>query len=155
MVLQFTPDLSLGKGLFMNVSPDLQSCLLCDDVRQERNGKFILIGLFDALWGPNFPLKYPRLCMVTRWCSGEGEFIQSSRILKPDRSSVLLQGKDIPVRLKDDLHTATNVEFFMNVSFDEPGVYWIEVNLDQGLKLTYPLRIGQVAPKNPPGQTPE
>jgi len=27
--------------------PDLQSSLICDDVRQERNGKFMLIGLFD------------------------------------------------------------------------------------------------------------
>ncbi len=29
--------------------PDLQSSLICDDVRQERNGKFMLIGLFDAI----------------------------------------------------------------------------------------------------------
>lgn len=133
----------------MNVLPDLQSCLLCDDVRQERNGKFILIGLFDALWGAKLPLHYPRLCMVTRWCSGEGEFVQSSRILKPDRHDVLVQGKDIPVRLKDDLHTATNVEMFMNVNFQTEGVYWIEVHLDGSLKLTYPLRIGLAQPKPP------
>ena len=33
----------------MAMIPDLQSTLLCDDVRQERTGKFILIGLFDSL----------------------------------------------------------------------------------------------------------
>ena len=26
--------------------PDLQASLLCDDVRQENNGKFMLIGIF-------------------------------------------------------------------------------------------------------------
>jgi hypothetical protein len=90
--------------------------------------------------------------MVTRWCSGEGEFTQNSRILKPDRQTVLVHGKDIPVRLKDDLHTATNVEMYMNVSFEEAGVYWIEVNIDGGLKLSYPLRIGVATPQPP--QTP-
>lgn len=135
----------------MHISPDVQSCLLCDDVRREHNGKFILIGLFDALGVPEFPVKYPRISMVTRWCSGDGEFIQSSRILNPDRTTALVQGKDIPVRLKDELHTATNVEYFMNVEFKAPGVYWVEVSLDGGLKLTYPLRLGQIKlPEQPP-----
>lgn len=136
----------------MNISPDLQSCVLCDDVRREQNGKFILIGLFDALGVPKLPVTYPRVCLTTRWCSGQGEFIQSSRILKPDRATVLLEGKEIPVRLKDDLHTATNVEFFMNVKFEEAGVYWVEIKLDDRLRLTFPLRVAQIQPPqtNPP-----
>lgn len=127
----------------MNVQPDLQSSLLCDDVRQERNGKFILIGLFDAVASPNFPLRYPRLCTVNRWCSGEGSFTQTTKVLKPDRATVLLQGKPIPVTLKDEFATATNVEFFLNVEFDAPGTYWIEVYLEDRLRLSYPLRVAQ------------
>lgn len=134
----------------MDLSPDLQSCLLCDDVRREHNGKFILIGLFDSLGVPNLPITYPRLCLTTRWCSGQGDFIQSSRILKPDRATPLVEGKQIPVRLKDELHTATNVEFFLNVKFEEAGVFWVEVNLDDRLKLSYPLRVTQIqAPPSP------
>lgn len=131
----------------MNLSPDLQSCLLCDDVRREHNGKFILIGLFDALAVPEFPMTYPRMCMVTRWCSGEGEYTQYTRILKPDRNTLLLEGKLIPVRLKDELHTTTNVEFFLNVKFEEVGIYWVEVSLGQNLKLSYPLRVAQIQKK--------
>lgn len=140
----------------MNVQPDLQSSLLCDDVRQERNGKFILIGLFDAVASPNFPLRYPRLCTVNRWCSGEGEFMQTTKVLKPDRQSVLLQGKTIPVRLKDEFATATNVELFLNVEFDQPGTYWIEIYLEDRLRLSYPLRVAQVQQQNPnqPPQSP-
>ena len=33
--------------------PDLQTSLICDDVRQERNGKFILIGIFDVIGRSN------------------------------------------------------------------------------------------------------
>ena len=133
--------------------PDLQSSILCDDVRQERNGKFILIGLFDAIGAPVFPMRYPRLFMVTRWCSGEGEFSQRTRILKPDESSVLTEGKDIPVRLPGPEATATNVEVFLNVAFEAEGTHWIEVLLDGDLKLRYPLRVNKVQP--PPGMNPE
>jgi len=140
--------------------PDLQSSILCDDVRQERNGKFILIGLFDAIGIPKFPVIYPRLFMVTRWCSGEGEFKQRTRILKPDQSTLLIEGKDIPVRLPNPEATATSVEAFMNVNFQEPGTYWIEILLDGDLKVRYPLRVNQVQPppqqqQQPPPATPE
>lgn len=131
--------------------PDLQSSILCDDVRQERNGKFILIGLFDAIASQRMPVKYPRLFMVTRWCSGEGEFQQRTRILKPDLSTMLVEGKPIPVRLPSSEATATNVEVFMNVSFEEEGTHWVEVSLDGDLKIRYPLRVGRITAKRPSG----
>lgn len=132
------------------MQPDLQSAILCDDVRQERNGKFMLIGLFDAIMIPQLPVRYPRLFMVTRWCSGEGEFIQNSRILKPDMSTSLVEGQKIPVRLPNPEATATNVEVFLNVEFQNEGTHWIEILLDGDLKIRYPLRVSIV--KQPPGQ---
>ena len=135
--------------------PDLQSSILCDDVRQERNGKFILIGLFDAIAAQRMPVQYPRLFMVTRWCSGEGEFRQRTRILKPDQSTVLVEGKNIPVRLPTSEATATNVEAFMNVAFEEEGTHWIEVLLDDDLKIRYPLRVGKAAPRSSGGRADE
>ena len=131
--------------------PDLQSSILCDDVRQERNGKFMLIGLFDAIAAPSFPVRYPRLFMVTRWCSGEGEFTQRTRILKPDQMSVLIEGKDIPVKLPTSEATATNVEAFLNVAFEEEGSHWIEIILDGDLKIRYPLRVSKVQQQQGPG----
>lgn len=129
------------------IIPDLQSSLLCDDVRQERNGKFMLIGLFDAIAVKQLPVTYPRLFTVTRWCSGLGEFTQRTRILKPDMNSVLVQGKDIPVKLLHAEGSATNVELFLNVNFEEPGTYWVETSLDDRLKMRYPLRVGLIQVK--------
>ena len=51
--------------------PDLQMSVLCDDVRQERSGKFILIGLFAVIGLPAFPALFPRICIVNRWCCGQ------------------------------------------------------------------------------------
>ncbi|MFH0908843.1 MAG: hypothetical protein V1929_08780 [bacterium] len=134
------------------ITPDIQSSILCDDVRQERNGKFILIGLFDAIVVQSLPVRYPRLFMVTRWCSGEGEFKQRTRILKPDQSTVLVEGQNIPVRLPSPEATATNVEVFLNVEFQIEGAHWVEVLLDNDLSVRYPLRVG-IAPKQT-GQPP-
>ncbi len=131
------------------IPPDLQACLLCDDVRQERNGKFILIGLFDTIGTPQFPLVYPRLCIVSRWCSGEGNFFQHSVILAPDQRTKVIEGKPIPIRLPSPEATATNVEFFMNVAFKEEGTHWIEVLLNDDLKLRFPLRVNQIHPAGP------
>ena len=130
--------------------PDLQSSLMCDDVRQERNGKFILIGLFDAIGAHQFPLVFPRICMVTRWCSGEGEFNQRTRILKPDQNSTLVEGQSIPVRLPNTEATATNVEVYMNVEFHEAGTHWVEILIDGDLKIRYPLRVSVAKPGSPP-----
>lgn len=130
--------------------PDLQSALLCDDVRQEKSGKFILIGLFDSLGAPQFPFRQPRLFIVSRWCSGEGEFLQRTRIVAPDLQTVVAESRPIPVRLADPEASATNVELFMNVEFATPGTHWIEVLLGDDLKIRFPLRVLKVRRPAPP-----
>ncbi|NQT94378.1 MAG: hypothetical protein HQ559_16600 [Lentisphaerae bacterium] len=131
-----------------DIAPDLQSSLLCDDVRQERNGKFILIGLFDALAVPSFPTLFHKLCLENRWCCGQGEFKQRSRLLTPD-DTVLIEGKEIVVSLQDTGATATSVEYFLRVKLETAGVYWVEIILDGDLKLRYPLRAVTARPAKP------
>ena len=130
--------------------PDLQASLLCDDVRQERNGKFILIGLFDGIGMPAFPAVFQRICIVNRWCCGEGQFKEKTRIMDPQNARPIAEGRDIIVQLPNNEATATNVEFFINVTFPVQGVYWIEILLDGHMRLRYPLRAGIVKP--PPAQ---
>ena len=133
--------------------PDLQSSLLCDDDRQERNGKFILIGLFDAIGMPAFPVVFQRLCLVNRWCCGEGEFQQRSRIFGPDGTTLVVEGGAVKVVLPDAEATATSVEFFLNVRFETEGAYWVEIMLDSALKLRYPLKARRVSGKQPPRES--
>lgn len=127
-----------------NLSPDLQSSLLCDDVRQELNGKFILIGLFEGIAVPAYPAVFQRICLVNRWCCGRGVFKQKSRIIKPDGTTPMAEGKEVDIHLKDEIFTATSVEFFMNVKFDAPGTYWVEVLLDGDIRIRYPLKAGVI-----------
>lgn len=125
----------------MVIVPDLQASLLCDDVRQERNGKFILIGIFEGMVVSSFPATLGRLCLVNRWCSGDGEFQQQTRIIGSDGRTPLVEGRLVPIKLANVHHVATSVEFFVNLKIPSEGSYWVEIMLEQQLKLRYPLHI--------------
>ena len=122
------------------MEPDLQSSLICDDVRQEVNGKFMLIGLFDSITVGKLPEVIPRICIVNRWCCGQGEFMQRSRIVHAS-GEVAIEGRNVPVKLQVSESTVSSIEFFMNVRFASDGVYWVEVLLNDDLRLRYPIRV--------------
>jgi len=58
------------------------------------------------------------------------------------------------VRLPSSEATATNVEVFLNVAFEEVGTHWIEILIDGQMKVRYPLRVTQPHPQPQP-QDPE
>ena len=123
------------------MQPDLQASLLCDDVRQEQNGKFILIGLFDGITIQKLPVAIMRMCIVNRWCAGSGIFHQQTRILAPDGITEVLKGREVEIKLSSEEQTATSVEVFVNPQFKSEGTHWIEVLLDGNLKMRYPFAI--------------
>ncbi len=131
--------------------PDLQASLLCDDVRQERNGKFLLIGLFDGLAVREFPARFQKICVVNRWCCGEGDFRQRTRLLAPD-GEVVAEGREVAIHLENTLQTATNVEIFMNIPIKTEGSYWVEILLGSELKMRYPLAIRPLPQRAPDAQ---
>lgn len=126
----------------MNISPDLQASILCDDVRQERNGKFLLIGIFEHLVvGGDLPTHAPRFALFNRWCAGSGTYEQQTRILGPDGLTKIIEGRPIEIKLENETSTATTVEIFVGLKITLPGVYWVEIYLDHALKVRYPFSI--------------
>ena len=125
-----------------SIPPDLQASLICDDVRREHTGKFMLIGLFDAIAARTFPVTHPRLFVVNRWCGGLGEYEQRTRIYRPDQVTLVAETRPMRFRLPSTDANVTNVECFINLKFDEPGTYWVETLLSGDLKMRYPLRVG-------------
>ena len=137
--------------------PDLQASLLCDEVRQERNGKFMLIGIFDGLAQADGNPVCPRICLVNRWCAGTGSFTQKSRIMAPDGTTVVSEGQPVKIQLSNDQQVATTVEVFLNLAFHQEGTHWVEILLDQQLRMRYPLhvrRLRQGRPKPTEGAGP-
>ncbi len=142
------------------ILPDLQCSLVCEEVRQEANGNLFLIGVVNFLRVPQLPIVAGRLCIFNRWTAGIGQFSESIRLIAPDQTTVVTKG-ELKFELRDPSHSATGVMVFGQVKFDVAGTYFIEVLVDDVMKLRYPLAvIHQPAPNQPaqagaPGQTPK
>ncbi len=135
------------------ILPDLQSSLLCEEVRQEANGNFFLIGVINLLRVPQLPAVAGRLCIFNRWTAGIGQFIENVRIIAPDQTTVLRKG-EMKFELRDPALSATGVMVFGQVEFKVAGTYYIEVLVDDVMKLRYPVPVVLVPPPNQNPQSP-
>ena len=127
------------------ILPDLQASLLCEEVRQEANGNFFLIGVVNFIRVPQLPVVAGRLCVFNRWTAGLGQFTENIRLVAPDQTTVLRKG-EMKFELRDPALHATNVMVFGNIEFKAAGNYFVEVMVDDVMKLRYPLTIHIVQP---------
>ncbi len=130
------------------ILPDLQCSLMCEEVRQEANGNLFLIGVVNLIRVPQLPIVAGRLCIFNRWTAGLGQFTESTRFIAPDQTTVL--GKaEMKFELRDPSVSASNVMFYQQVKFDTAGTYYIEVLVDDVMKLRYPVIVIHTPPPEP------
>ena len=136
------------------ILPDLQCSLLCEDVRQESSGNFIIIGVIGLIRVPKVPITALKLCIFNRWAAGVGSFTESVRLIAPDQTTEVRKS-EVKFALRDASSHATNVSLFGQVEFKEAGTYYVEVVVDEVLKLRFPLVVAIAPQKNKQGpQTP-
>lgn len=136
------------------ILPDLQCSLLCEEVRQEATGNFILIGVIDLVRVPQLPVTAFKLSVFNRWTAGVGVFTESVRFIAPDQTTVLRKS-EVKFQMKDPSMNATTVSLFGNVEFATPGSYFIEVLVDDVMKIRYPVNLLLVQPPNQGGAAPQ
>lgn len=135
------------------ILPDLQCSLLCEDVKQESNGNFILIGIIGLVRVPQLPITAFKLCVFDRWVAGIGQFTEVVRLIAPDGNTVLRQNS-VKFQLADPVQAMTTVSVMANVEFKEAGVYTIEVLVDDVMKLRFPIPV-VLAQQPPQGAAPQ
>ena len=136
------------------ILPDLQSSLLCEDVRQETSGNFIVIGIIGYVNVPQLPVTAFKLCVFNRWTAGIGTFTETVRMIAPDGTTVQRQSQ-VKFQLQDPTHNATNVTLFGQVKFEQQGTYFMEVLVDDVMKLRFPIPVRVVTAPAQPGQAPQ
>lgn len=134
------------------ILPDLQCSLLCEDIRQEVTGNFILVGVLNFLRVPQLPVVALKLSLFNRWTAGIGQFTETVRLIAPDQTTVLRKG-EVKFTLQDAALHATNVTLFGQVEFKLAGTYYVEVLVDDVMKLRYPVPV-ILAPPNQPQAPP-
>ncbi len=130
------------------ILPDLQCSLMCEEVRQEISGNFILLGIIAYVRVPQLPITALKLCVFDRWTAGLGQFTETVRLIGPDE--VVMRQSQVRFTLQDATHNATNVTLFTQVEFKVAGTYYVEVLVDDVMKLRFPIPVIHV--QNPPGQ---
>ena len=125
------------------ILPDLQCSLVCEEVRQEANGNLFLIGVVNVIRVPQMPIVAGRICIFNRWTAGIGQFNENTRLIAPDQTTVVSKGER-KFELKDPSHSATGVMVFGNVKFETAGTYFIEVMVEDVMKIRYPLVVVHV-----------
>jgi hypothetical protein len=137
------------------ILPDLQCSLLCEEIRQEVTGNFFLIGVINFIRVPQLPVVALKLSVFNRWTAGVGQFTETVRFMAPDQTTALRKG-EVKFSLQDAALHATNVTVFAQVEFKVPGTYYMEVLVDDVMKLRYPVPVlvtpppAQTAPPPPP-----
>jgi len=126
------------------ILPDLQ-CF-----RQEANGNLILLGVMDKILAAQFPVAISQLAIINRWTAGKGVFNQTVKLFAPDQTTVLAKAEN-KVQLPDTLVSTTTIMGIGGFKLETPGPYWIEVVIDDVLKLRYALPAFQVQQQPPPG----
>jgi hypothetical protein len=122
------------------IEPDLQFSSLCDEVRREDNGKWILIGLFEQISVAHFPTQHRALSVINKWIRGEGDWTQQTRIVD-ENDRILVQSETIPFQLTDLDAYFMAIQTFAGIPLEQPGKIWIEIFLNGELKQRYPLSI--------------
>jgi hypothetical protein len=133
------------------ILPDLQCSLMCEEVRQEANGNLFLIGVVNLVRVPQLPIVAGRICIYNRWTAGLGQFNENVRLIAPDQTTVLSSG-EMKFELRDPAMSASNVMFFGQVKFETAGTYFIEVLVDDVMKLRYPVPVVLAPMPNQPAE---
>lgn len=119
--------------------PIIQFSVICDGIAtpQEMSGKPVFIGIFSRLLRP---LTIPQFFIANRWISGAGEHSQTIKILDPELKEI---AKTEPQKfnLMSKVESADLVNAFVNLNFSKAGVYWIKIELDGKIAMSYPLPV--------------
>ena len=142
------------------ILPDLQCSLICEEIRQEANGNFFLIGVINLIRVPQLPVTALKLSMFNRWTAGVGQFVETARLIAPDQTTVLRK-TEVKFGLQDPAQSATTFTIFGQVEFKTAGLYFVEVLVDDVMKIRYSIPVvvtppptQQTASQTPPAQPP-
>jgi len=136
------------------ILPDLQCSLVCEEIRQEANGNFFLVGVVNYIRVPQVPITAAKLCLFNRWTAGFGQFTETVRLVAPDQTTVLRKS-EMKFALQDVVHNSTTATVWTQMKFEAAGPHYVEVLVDDIMKLRFPLAIILLPPEQRPEGAPK
>lgn len=130
---------------------NIQVAVLCDAATDD-NGKLNLLGAFDTIYARELPAIHPQCAVALRvtFLSGdEGKRQLKLNFVDADGHAIM-PPIEIPVEvtLPEDIHFGTR-NFIINIQqlkFDEPGLYSVDIALDEQSQASIPLLVKHMPP---------
>lgn len=127
---------------------DLQIATLCDHAA-DYNGRLVLTGTIDVLPAPKLPIIQPHCCLAIRLCitpEDNGDHSFSVNIIDGDGKSLddkMPIQADMPIQIPDDVPFVTRnlILNLQGLRFEETGVYFVDITIDDELVQRLPLRV--------------
>ena len=134
---------------------NIQVAVLCDAATDD-NGKLNLLGAFDTIYTQQLPAVHPQCSValrVTFFSDDEGKHELRFNFVDADGHSIMPGFPPIPVEvtLPDDMHFGTR-NFIVNIQqlkFENPGLYSIDIRLDDQSQASIPLLVKHNPPPAP------
>ncbi len=131
---------------------NIQVAVLCDAATDD-NGKLNLLGAFDTIYARELPATHPQCAVALRvtFISGdEGKRQLKLNFVDADGRAIM-PPIEIPVEvvLPEDIHFGTR-NFIINIQqlkFDDPGLFSVDVSLDDQSQASIPLLVKHVPPQ--------
>jgi hypothetical protein len=132
---------------------ELAYTLLCDDVRLEVGNKLSLMGVFQSILVQQLPVSLIKFAVVNHW-RGRGSHLSEVRILTPDKKQPIVVSQPTHFEIAPG-GFADNIHFFVNVSFQTPGEYWVQTLINSSLFQEQALLVADVrtAQEGPDGMS--
>ena len=126
---------------------NIQVAVLCDAATDD-NGKLNLLGAFDTIKTPQLPAIHPQCSIalrVTFFSGDEGKHDLHLNFVDADGRPIMQNFPPIPVEvtLPEDMHFGTR-NFIVNIQqlkFDNPGLYSIDIRVDDQPQASIPLLV--------------
>lgn len=134
---------------------NMQVAVLCDAATDDR-GKLNLLGAFDTIYSQQMPALHPQCAVALRLTfttADEGEHRLKLNFVDADGQGIM-PPIEVPVQiaLPEDTHFGTRNFIFnlQQVSFASPGLYSVDVTLDDTPVASVALQVRLVEPTASP-----
>ena len=127
---------------------EIAFALLADAANVSREGKLNILGAFDRIYGAEFPLRWPRMVLVTRFEASAAEFgsEKSLEIVTMDADGKQLGKASGKMKIgegRSGRQIKINHVLPMGMTFPTAGEYSIEILVNGEPKATVPLEVAQ------------
>ncbi|MDP3975326.1 MAG: hypothetical protein Q8P95_00230 [bacterium] len=128
---------------------------LCEKAFLSQNGNLNVIGIFENIMAPQFPIVFPQLSIVTALQGNAGEHKQEIKIVNSASGEQLLQPISLNISIKESTKPIQNMRIIgdiNNLSIKEPGDYEVQIFLNGEKVYAIPFSAGKTVKPIPQGR---